>query len=266
MPTRAVLVIPCYNEMARLDRAEFGRFLEAEPRIDLIFVNDGSTDRTALVLDELHLANASRITAHSLPRNRGKAEAVRQGVLLGLAGTWDYVGYWDADLSTPLNVCSQWIDVLDGRSEIDWLFGSRIRLLGHSVERRALRHVAGRFFATAASMTLGLPVYDTQCGAKLFRRTDLATALFSEPFLSRWVFDVELLARVLAEHRGAPNGRRFPVCEMPLDEWRDVGGSRLGVIHMLRAGVDLIRIAADMRIRERRATKRPSLAVNPIQH
>jgi dolichyl-phosphate beta-glucosyltransferase len=264
MPSRAVLVIPCYNEMSRLDRDEFTRFLLAEPRIDLIFVNDGSTDGTSAMLDEIQLAHVSRVTALNLPTNRGKAEAVRQGVMSGLAGAWDYVGYWDADLSTPLHVSSHWVDVLDERREIDWLFGARIRLLGRSIERKTARHIAGRLFATAASMTLGLPVYDTQCGAKLFRRTDAATALFSGPFLSRWVFDVEVLARVLADHRSSPSGRPFPVCEMPLQQWRDVGGSRLGVTHMLRAGIDLIRIAVSMRVRARRAMKRSVLAVNPI--
>jgi hypothetical protein len=89
---------------------------------------------------------------------------------------------------------------------------------------------------------LGLPVYDTQCGAKLFRRNSEAHAVFAQPFFTRWVFDVELLARLLEQHRRRGKDRLFPVCELPLHEWYDVGGSKLSFASSMRGFVDLVRI------------------------
>jgi dolichyl-phosphate beta-glucosyltransferase len=89
-------------------------------------------------------------------------------------------------------------------------------------------------------MTLGVAVYDTQCGAKLFRATDETQTLFLQPFSSRWIFDVEILARLVAT---AGDGRAEQmIYECPLDRWTDVGGSQLKPRDFARAAVDLARI------------------------
>ena len=93
-------------------------------------------------------------------------------------------------------------------------------LLGHRIERSWARHYLGRLFATASSQVLGLPVYDTQCGAKVFRDGPALRAALATPFTSRWAFDVELLGRL-----GTGADRRF--LEVPLERWHDVGGSKL---------------------------------------
>lgn len=240
--TETVLVVPCYNEAARLPVHEYVEFLEAHGGIGFLFVDDGSTDRTRARLEEIAEGGGERVGVLALPRNLGKAEAVRRGLLVAPGGGARFVGYWDADLATPLESAIAFRRVLRERPEVRWVLGSRVRLLGRSIERGALRHYLGRIFATVASLVLRLPVYDTQCGAKLFRADEGLAELLREPFVSRWAFDVELLARFAVRHGGAAPeiGRR--VVEVPLERWSDVEGSKLGLRAGARAFWDLSRI------------------------
>src|SRR5262249_318687 len=151
---------------------------------------DGSTDGTRELLDDLCCSNPGRFATCSLPENVGKAEAVRQGLLRAFEADPDYVGYWDADLSTPLDAILAFCSILDSRRDIAVVFGARVSLLGRSVKRDLLRHYLGRVFATAASLALGIGFYDTQCGAKVFRATHEIMSLFRSPFSTRWIFDV----------------------------------------------------------------------------
>ena len=95
--------------------------------------------------------------------------------------------------ATPHDEIPRFIETLDAHPGIEALFGARVQLLGRTIERRASRHYLGRVSATAISLVLGLAIYDTQCGAKLFRASVACKALFAEPFHSRWLFDVEII-------------------------------------------------------------------------
>ncbi len=243
--SNATVVVPCFNEAARLPEAAFEAFVENSPAVDFLFVNDGSTDRTEEILRGLETRHPARCRVHSLDVNRGKAEAVRQGVCAALASQPrpSYVGFWDADLATPLDAIPRLAAIMDERPQIQMVFGARVKLLGRSIERSWLRHYPGRIFATLVSMLLGLPIYDSQCGAKLFRATDEVAALFAEPFATRWIFDVEILARFIRARRAAGESNLAGgIHEYPLEEWKDVAGSKLGLADFVLAIADLVRV------------------------
>jgi len=234
-----LLVVPCFNEVDRLPGDPFVQAFNEENGLGILFVDDGSTDGTLELLRNICDRCAGRAAVLALAANRGKAEAVRLGMLAGLERRPEFIGYWDADLSTPLAAIHDFIQVFVTRPDIELVMGSRVRLLGREIERNPLRHYIGRVFATFASLTLGLPVYDTQCGAKLFRVHGATPQYFAEPFLSRWVFDVEILARMRLHHAGPCHDR---VYELALRRWSDVPGSKVKPLDFLLALRDLARI------------------------
>jgi glycosyltransferase involved in cell wall biosynthesis len=246
----ATIVVPCYNEGARLDADAFLGLAQDGP--DLLFVDDGSRDDTAARLQALAARAPGHIRALSLSENCGKAEAVRRGLLEALAAGAPIVGYLDADLATPVSEARRLVARMVAAPELDVLLASRVSLLGRDIQREAARHYLGRVFASAASILLGLRVYDTQCGAKLFRRTPQLAAALAEPFLSRWIFDVELLGRLVVGGPGVPPLPVERIVEEPLLAWRDVPGSKLRPHHAVTVARDLARIALDLKRRRAR--------------
>ncbi len=239
MPKNVALIVPCFNEAARLAPAEFLALARRRPDLSLLFVDDGSRDPTREVLESLRRANPQQVQVLALDANVGKAEAVRAGLRAARAAGAEVVGYCDADLSTPAGEVVRLLEELeDSRAEV--VLGSRVRLLGYRIERRAVRHYLGRAFATLASLALRLPVYDTQCGAKLLRASPALDAALARPFRSRWIFDVELLARLLAPPPGVAPVHASSLREVPLRSWRDVAGSKLRVSAMIAAGLQLL--------------------------
>jgi len=253
---RLTVVVPCYNEAARLDAAPLLAFVDTHADASLLLVDDGSTDATAAVLDRLAAERPGRIRALSLTPNGGKAEAVRRGLRDALAAGAEIVGYLDADLSTPP---AEVDDLLTGlaRPGVQVAIGARVGMLGYDIDRSAVRHYLGRVFATAASIILRARVYDTQCGAKLFRAGPALSEALSTAFLSRWAFDVELLGRLLIGTPGAPALPLAAIVEVPLPVWHDVKGSKLGLTGMAQTLRDLFLVANDLAAR-RRAVHSPS--------
>jgi len=244
------LVVPCFNEAQRLDSTAFLQALRDMPWLSLCFVDDGSTDATGNVLQAMQWEEPSRIDILTLGANCGKAEAVRRGLLRvasGESGTLPQLcGFWDADLSAPLAEVPRLVSVFDVEPSVQWVFAIRLRALGRSVTRQGLRHYLGRLFATATSLMLGVGVYDTQCGAKLFRVDSLLREVVADRFVSRWIFDVELLSRADALLKARSAGTVLDaVYEEPLREWHHRTGSRLTATDFLRSGVDLVRIKRD---------------------
>ena len=241
--SRTIVVVPCYNEARRLNLPAIQDFARRTERVELLFVDDGSRDETFELVDHLERVNAGRFSCLRLAVNCGKAEAVRQGVLTAIGRGAEYVGYWDADLATPLADIESFARVLDARPTVELVVGTRMRLLGHRIERHPLRYALGRVFATTASCALGMRIFDTQCGAKLFRVTPVTAALFDQPFSTRWIFDVELMARMkLARRTAVMPAAREAIYELPLDAWRDVRGSSVKSGDFVKAVGELARI------------------------
>ncbi len=243
------VVVPCYNEASRLQVKAFRDYLATTTDVRFIFVNDGSRDGTLAVLEQLRDQFPQVVEVLDRKTNGGKGEAVRVGILMALQKPTDIVGFWDADLATPLAAIADLVEVLNAEPNIQMVFGSRVKLMGRDIQRKPSRHYLGRVFATVVSSLLHLPVYDTQCGAKLFRAGGETERLFADPFNSRWVFDVELLARFIRSRNGDIDSVRRSICEFPLYAWRDVAGSKLRPRDFARAFLDVIRIHLKYRIR-----------------
>ncbi|MBJ7327851.1 MAG: glycosyltransferase [Chthoniobacterales bacterium] len=230
---RVSLAVPCFNERYRLDLRAFSEGAEAHD-LQILFVDDGSADGTAdFIAGEI--AGDARLGLLRLPENRGKGAAVRAG-MLHLAKKCpdvDWIGFWDADLSTPLDEVRRMLHFhhLEGGS-YQAIWGSRVMRAGSRIERRFVRHLFGRLFATAAGEFLGVGAYDTQCGAKLFGR-EVVSDLFAEEFISRWIFDVELYCRMGHDR----------ILEFPLKVWTHAPGSKVSVPgHSLGVAADLMKI------------------------
>ena len=240
---RCTVVVPCYNEAQRLRPEQFTLFLAQGHGIRFLFVNDGSTDKTLFVLRALQQQHPEWIDVFDQQPNAGKAEAVRSGLLEAVKDPETaYVGFWDADLATPLNAIPDLLDKLSSTPGLEMVFGARIRLLGRHIHRKPVRHYLGRCFATVASSLLRLPIYDTQCGAKLFCVTPDLREILKGPFMSRWIFDVEILARFVALRQGNFDHLRDVIYEYPLERWEDVAGSRVKPFDFIRAMRELLQI------------------------
>jgi dolichyl-phosphate beta-glucosyltransferase len=237
------VVLPAYNEAKRLGPAldELFGYLDGptpegvHPRIDVLVVDDGSTDGTAdLVLarpeagrsidgDEAHLG-LLRV------RHAGKGSAVRSGML---AATGELVVFADADMATPP---AELPKLVAGLESNDVALGSRIQPDGSDMRatQPRYRRLLGAVFHTLASIWVVGNVKDTQCGFKGFTR-EAARDLFSHQKITSIVFDVEVIH--LARRRG------YRIAIVPI-RWEDVRGSRMrpGAALALRVAWDLFRI------------------------
>jgi len=220
MPTTLSIVVPAYNEAARLGKSlpEILAYLNREiSSPELIIVDDGSTDNTAAVAREI-LAKPDRVRASvvSYQSNLGKGRAVRLGLL---ASRGDIGLFTDADLSTPISETPKVVEPIL-RGECDLVFGSRALdrgLIG--VHQPWRREQGGRVFNLAVRLATGLPFWDTQCGFKAFRM-DVCRPLIEGATIDRFGFDVELI--YLAYRAG------FRLREVPV-RWDHNEGSKVNV-------------------------------------
>ncbi len=237
------IVIPCYNESKRFPVADYQRFLKEHPQVHLLFVNDGSTDKTLDVLSNLSAEFSSNTSVLNLEKNAGKAEAVRQGVLNIITTQHSdskYIAYLDADLSTPLSEIVRFASLMDANEALSFVAGSRIKLYGSTrIKRYTYRHYFGRIIATMISESLSIAIYDTQCGAKIFN-AQIAKTIFSDSFKSKWLFDVEIFFRLINLY--SREKMEDHVMEIPVTSWEEKGQSKITFLDLLQVPFDLWRI------------------------
>ena len=232
------LVIPCFNEAKRLNQARILSYTSTL-QCSVLLVNDASTDTTQSVINEIVRSSNGAVHSLVLDRNSGKAEAVRAGMQWAISHEATEVGYTDADGAVKESDLLQLFSELDSDIACTGVLGSRVALLGRDIERNAIRHFSGRVFATFASLILQCPVYDSQCGGKVFKvSTQLQNAL-SVSFVSKWGFDIELIGRLLRQTNPlSPHGLR----EIPLSSWHDVSGSKVKTLDGVKTFIELVAI------------------------
>lgn len=249
------IVIPCYNEEQRLDLNGIGAFLKKNPSVYMVLANDGSQDKTEdRILTFINSDDAidfqNRISYLHFFKNQGKAETVREGILFAstqklnrpntdfyFSGNppsgMEYIGFWDADMATPLDEIPWFFSFK--REEHQILLGSRLAILGSQINRTRFRFLTGRMFATFISFGLSWKVYDTQCGAKIFHRDYIE--VFSKPFFTKWLFDVEILLRLKTKYGDDVVNH---IVEIPVRNWSDVDGSKIKFTDFLKVPFQII--------------------------
>jgi len=231
---KTLLIIPCFNESQRIQLPAFHEYLKTGN--ELCFTDDGSTDGTMELLRKAFGGNP-QVRLFRSDKNLGKAGIIRAAALNLIEADrlngLDWIGYWDADLATPLSEVPLFIRFQnDFAPKALAVFGSRVLRLGADIHRSPLRHYFGRGFATLASMMLGVRSYDSQCGAKLFHRS-IVSEVFKDEFISRWIFDLEILLRI----------GESKVVEYPVSQWHDIPGSKVKILReIFRVLMDLQRI------------------------
>lgn len=232
------VIIPCYNEASRFPVNRFVSFLKKKNAASIYFVNDGSSDNTDSVLEDLRIKFPKRVRVINREKNEGKAAAVRLGMNNALRNNkFDSFAFLDADLSTSIEECILLSEKIT--KKISFVFGSRIKKLDNKIQRKAHRFIIGRVIATFISKMLRLPIYDSQCGCKIFSR-EWTTLVFNQVFLTRWLFDVEIFYRLI-NHFGRTK-IQTKILEVPLSAWIDSENSKVSLFYGIKVWFDLLKI------------------------
>ncbi len=233
------IIIPCYNEANRLAVATFINFANTHQDYHLCFVNDGSSDHTLEVLQNIEQACYGNVSTIDVKINAGKAATVRTGVkYLNRMKTINTIGFMDADLSTDFNDFKNLVTTLRNNEDLSLVYGSRGKGEG-AIKRTVFRSLFSKMVKMIVFLILGLPIEDTQCGAKVFKKEIIGVA-YGKKFLTRWLFDVEIFMR-LKKYYGQQQIMN-KMYEQPLQRWEHAEDSKLGVKDALKIPYMLLSI------------------------
>jgi glycosyltransferase involved in cell wall biosynthesis len=227
------IIIPAHNEQNRLPRTlgQVFAFLERQPYTsEVIVVENGSTDDTLRIAQNLASTNPGLIVIHE--KVSGKGNAVRRGIL---SARGEYRFICDADLSMPIEELSKFLP--PQLEDFDLAIGSREAQGAMRYNEPPYRHWGGRAVNLVIRLLILPGLHDTQCGFKCFR-ADTTLSLFQQQTLTGWSFDIELL--YLA--------RRKKLCirEIPIHWYFDADSKVNAIQDALRMFKDIFRIHANI--------------------
>ncbi|KGO79157.1 glycosyltransferase [Flavobacterium beibuense] len=222
------VVIPCYNEEAWLLSDEFRNFVFKNLGYHLCFVNDGSTDGTLEVLRDIQKENRGRISIYNCKKNVGRAEAIRLGMMsLEKQKQFDYIGFMDADLSTNFQDFSDLVKTIT-HSKFKVVSGCRISRMGADISTEPTRKFLNRVINYTMRKVFGLDFRDAQCGVKIMS-SDVVEIAFGKRFLTKSLFDVEILLRLKKIYGGYTVKQMW--YEKPLDRWIYARNTKVSVLN-----------------------------------
>jgi dolichyl-phosphate beta-glucosyltransferase len=251
------IIVPSYRDADRLEKylPDLCRLGENFELLRVIVVDDGSgpehSSNLRNVVDRCRTSALCDLRLHVLSSNVGKGGAIYAGWDASLGFEW--LGFVDADGATSAKEVSRMLhflkQTLQFNSAPDMIIASRVKMLGRTVDRSAIRHFMGRVYSTLASILTGLSVYDSQCGCK-FIRIGAYSAVRLELNEKRFAFDMELLLYL--------SQAGFSIIEFPVD-WRDVAGSK---VSLFKDSFLMFRSLLSLR---KSLPRRPSVQKNPME-
>jgi dolichyl-phosphate beta-glucosyltransferase len=191
-----LFLVPCFNEEHRFP-LDYWRKLIDNKNFNFLFINDGSTDKTLEILTSIKSDNTKLVR---LPKNVGKSNALRYGLLKAYEDSNKYVLIIDSDASFSIECIFDFIarveyEEISNSISYQAFFAARVKLAGRFVNRIFSRHIYSRVFHTILGFTNRELPYDTNCGMKILNLENIPSSIFLAPFKSRWFFEIEMIRR-----------------------------------------------------------------------
>jgi len=229
--TSITIIVPVYNEEKRIEK-NIEKLVtyckEKEWDFELIFVEDGSNDKTCSIVNGLSLLE-SRIKLLSLPTRLGKGGSIISAVLS--YPTKEYVAYMDADLAAGPPELER---LLNSTQHCDVIIGSRI-LRGDlmSIKRPYYRSILSHLYSRLFRILFRIPILDPQCGLKLFRK-EIVKKLFEAIMTPDFAFDTDLIVTAFSQD--------LRIKEVPIN-WNHGTDSKVRILREIKSmGIDLLSI------------------------
>ena len=197
MITSLSILFPIYNEERRIKISlkKIESFLNKKlfKKIEIILINDGSTDLTINLINSFLLKsiNKKKIKLVSIKKNQGKGYALKEGIKYA---NNDWILTADIDLSVKLEQLNEWERKFI-KKNIHVYFASRSHRLS-IVNKNILRNILGGFFKVLSFLLFDLKIDDTQCGFKLYKK-NIAKKIFRNLYEKGYVHDVEISYKCL---------------------------------------------------------------------